>query len=51
MSKNSVFSMQGAQVPSLVREPDPTCHEEKNPHAATKTWLSQINKNLKKPKK
>ena len=47
MTKNSVFSMQGAQVPSLVRERDATCHKEKNPHAATKTWHSQINKNLK----
>ena len=50
--------MQGARVPSLVRELDPTsrneefkCRKEKVPCAAakiprtaTKTWRSQINK-------
>ena len=50
MTKNSAFSMQAAQVPSLVREPDATCHKEKNPHAATKTWHSQIKKKPKKIK-
>ena len=32
----------GAWVQSLVRELDPTC-TTKSPHAATKTWCSQIN--------
>ena len=36
--------VQGAQIPSLVRELDPTCHSQKFPHAKNKTWCSHINK-------
>ena len=42
--------MQGAQVQSLVRELDPTCHNSKILHAATKTWPSQMDKYLKEKK-
>ena len=38
-----MLPVQGAQVQSLVRQPDPTCYNLKSSHAATKTWLSQIN--------
>ena len=38
--------VQGAQIPSLVRELDPTCHSQKFPHAKYKTWCSQINKEI-----
>ena len=43
--------MQGVQVQSLVRELDPTCHNSKILHAATKTWPSQMKKYLKEKKK
>ena len=51
--------MQGAQVWSLVQGLDPTCHNWKilhvtnkteDPHAATETSCSQINKYFKKKK-
>ena len=42
--------MQGAKVQSLIRELDPTCHNSKILHAATKTWPRQMNKYLKKEK-
>jgi len=63
----SELPMQGAQVQSLVRKLDPMCPsyevhnpqlktlhatmEIKDPHAATKTWHSQVNKYSKKKKK
>ena len=47
---------QGAQIRSLVRELDPTCHELKSshaaakiPHATGKTQHSQIERNLERP--
>ena len=45
-----MLPVQRSQVPSLVRELDPTCHNYEIGHAATKTSYSQINK-LKKKKK
>ena len=51
MVKTAMLPMQETQVQFLVRELDPTCHnqqlachKEEILHAATKTWYSQMNK-------
>ena len=55
MAKTALLR-QGAQIGSLVRELDPTCHNLrvhmlplKIPHATTKTQYSQIERNLGRP--